>query len=40
MPIPLSDEDNHPCSMTAIFSDQYAAAYYSMLWAEVSVTKV
>ena len=36
VPMPLSDEDNHPCSLTAIFSDQYPAAFYSIKWSEVS----
>ncbi|XP_064619158.1 uncharacterized protein LOC135482749 [Lineus longissimus] len=35
MPVALSDEDNHPCSLTHIFSDQYPAAYYSFKWSEM-----
>jgi oligopeptidase A len=35
MPVPLSDEDNHPCSLTHIFSDQHPAAYYSFKWSEM-----
>ena len=35
MPLPLSDDDNHPCSFTHIFSDQYPAAYYSYKWSEM-----
>ncbi len=36
MPIALYVDDNHPCSLTPIFSDQYPAAYYSFKWAEVN----
>ncbi|CAH1793755.1 unnamed protein product [Owenia fusiformis] len=35
IPVPLNEEDFHPCSMTQIFSDQYPAAYYSYKWAEM-----
>ena len=35
MPLPLNDDDMHPCSFTPIFSDQYAASYYSIKWSEV-----
>ena len=35
MPLPLSQDDNHPCSFTHIFSDQYPAAYYSYKWSEM-----
>jgi oligopeptidase A len=35
MPLPLHEDDNHPCSFSAIFSDQYAAAYYSLKWSEM-----
>ncbi|XP_064606141.1 uncharacterized protein LOC135471020 [Liolophura sinensis] len=35
MPLPLNDQDNHPCSFTHIFSDQYPAAYYSYKWSEM-----
>ena len=38
MPIESPPEDHHPCSLTAIFSDQYPAAYYSFKWAEVGVS--
>ena len=42
MPVQLNDkeEDNHPCSMTAIFSDQYPAAYYSLKWSEMIAADV
>jgi Zn-dependent oligopeptidase len=36
MPLPLHDDDHHPCSFSPIFADQYAAAYYSIKWSEVS----
>lgn len=35
MPLPLHEEDHHPCSFSPIFADQYAAAYYSIKWSEV-----
>ena len=35
MPIPLSADDNHPCSFTHVFSGQHAAAYYSYKWSEM-----
>ncbi|XP_076435405.1 uncharacterized protein LOC143275299 [Babylonia areolata] len=35
MPLPLSRDDNHPCSFTHIFSDQYPAAYYAYKWSEM-----
>lgn len=35
LPLPLHEDDNHPCSLTAIFSDQYPAAYYSFKWSEM-----
>ena len=35
MPMPLSDEDSHPCSFSAIFSDPFAASFYSLTWSEV-----
>jgi len=37
MPLPLSDDDNHPCSFSAIFSDPFAASFYSLTWAEVDI---
>ncbi|KAK2173850.1 hypothetical protein NP493_847g01041 [Ridgeia piscesae] len=40
VPMPLHEEDNHPCSFTAIFSDQYPAAYYSVKWAEMVAADV
>jgi len=40
MPLPLHDDDHHPCSMTAIFCDQYAAAYFSLVWAEMIAADV
>jgi len=42
MPVQLNEkeEDNHPCSMTAIFSDQYSAAYYSLKWSEMIAADV
>ncbi|KAK7480477.1 hypothetical protein BaRGS_00028294 [Batillaria attramentaria] len=35
MLLPLSQDDNHPCSFTHIFSDQYPAAYYAYKWSEM-----
>ncbi|KAH9514402.1 hypothetical protein Btru_025153 [Bulinus truncatus] len=35
VPVPLSDQDNLPCSMTPIFCDIYPAAYYSHKWSEM-----
>ena len=35
MPMPLNDEDSHPCSFSAIFSDPFAASFYSLTWSEV-----
>ena len=35
MPLPLDDDDNHPCSFSAIFADPFAASFYSLTWAEV-----
>lgn len=35
MPLPLHEDDNHPCSLSAIFSDLYPAAFYSTKWAEM-----
>ncbi|XP_076453908.1 uncharacterized protein LOC143289021 [Babylonia areolata] len=40
MPLPLSRDDNHPCSFTHIFSDQYPAAYYSFKWADMIAADV
>jgi len=36
MPLPLHDDDAHPCSFSAIFADPFSAAFYSLTWAEVS----
>ncbi|ELU16982.1 hypothetical protein CAPTEDRAFT_224112 [Capitella teleta] len=35
MPLPLSKEDNHPCSLTQLFTDDFAGAYYSHLWSKM-----
>jgi len=35
MPMPLDDNDSHPCSFSAIFSDPFSASFYSLTWAEV-----
>ncbi|KAK7090573.1 uncharacterized protein [Littorina saxatilis] len=40
MLLPLSQDDNHPCSFTHIFSDQYPAAYYSYKWSEMIAADV
>ena len=40
MPLPLSQDDNHPCSFTHIFSDQYPAAYYAYKWSEMIAADV
>ena len=35
MPMPLHDDDHHPCSFSAIFADPFSASFYSLTWAEV-----
>ena len=35
MAFPLDPRDSHPCSFTAIMSEEWGAAYYSHLWSRV-----
>jgi len=35
VPMPLDDDDSHPCSFSAIFADPFAASFYSLTWSEV-----
>ncbi|XP_041362646.1 probable cytosolic oligopeptidase A [Gigantopelta aegis] len=35
MPVPLNEEDNHPCSLMEIFSDMQAASLYGHKWSEM-----
>lgn len=35
MPLPLSEDDHHPCCFTHIMSDQYTASYYAYKWSEM-----
>jgi oligopeptidase A len=37
---PLDGKDSHPCSFTAIFCEEWGAAYYSHLWARVIAADV
>ncbi|GLH07434.1 Uncharacterized protein GBIM_12888, partial [Gryllus bimaculatus] len=37
---PLDKRDAHPCSFSAIFSEEWAAAYYCHLWAQVMAADV
>ncbi|XP_049810440.1 uncharacterized protein LOC126253269 [Schistocerca nitens] len=38
--LPLDKKDSHPCSFSAIFSDEWAAAYYSHIWARLVAADV
>jgi oligopeptidase A len=37
---PLDSKDSHPCCFTAIFCEEWSAAYYCHLWARVIAADV